>query len=144
MFLTSIFFHQHLFPLSTLLMQEQALARQLQGDSIFMQQNNIAALVDEQKGAQDQNVKQSYLITHPLPNDVLFGRGRPLQAHHGNLRFHRIVNRFREKYRNARKDEKVSTAGATHASDCKIKPAILTSYVTRNAFLSRQLSLQLS
>jgi hypothetical protein len=83
-----------------------------------MQQSiGAVVLVDEQKKAQDQTAKRTNRITHPLPNDVLFGRGRPLQAHHGNLRFHRIVNRFREKYKNARKDEKVGTSEATARSN---------------------------
>jgi hypothetical protein len=72
-----------------------------------MQQNTSS--VDEQKEAPKQNKKRPYIITQPLPNDVLFGRGRPLQSHHGNLRFHRIINKFREQYKNARKDEKVGT-----------------------------------
>jgi hypothetical protein len=85
--------------------QEQALARQLQVPPLFIQQSLIAAQTEEQ----DQNTKRPHLISNPLPNDVLFGRGRPLQAHHGNLRFHRIINKFRDKYKNAPKDEKVGT-----------------------------------
>jgi hypothetical protein len=48
------------------------------------------------------------VVTTPRPNDVLFGRGRPLQGHPGNIRFHQIVNRYRDEYMTARKEEKVS------------------------------------
>jgi hypothetical protein len=73
-----------------------------------MQQNTSRALVDDQKEDKNQTKKRPYFIAQPLPNDVLFGRGRPLQSHHGNLRFHRIINKFREQYKNARKSEKVN------------------------------------
>jgi hypothetical protein len=107
--LTAISSHQHpLFP--TFLEQEQTLARRLHRTYIFMQTSTSTALVDEQTEVQNQNTSRPNLICQPLPNDVLFGRGRPLQAHYGNLRFHRIINKFREEYKNARKDEKVGTA----------------------------------
>jgi hypothetical protein len=105
---------QHLSPLTTLFLQEQALARPLPAASIFTRQNYSALLVDEQKEAKNQK-KPPCIITQPLPNDVLFGRGRPLQSHRGNLRFHRIINKFREQYKNARKDEKVGTREPTDA-----------------------------
>jgi hypothetical protein len=73
-----------------------------------MKQNCSADVVDEQKEAVKQK-KRPCNITQPLLNDVLFGRGRPLQSHHGNLRFHRIINKFRKPYKNARKDDKVGT-----------------------------------
>ena len=55
----------------------------------------------------DDEAKPSALIDTPRPHDVLFGRGRPLQAHPGNLRFHKIVNKFRDDYKTARKVDKV-------------------------------------
>jgi Arc/MetJ-type ribon-helix-helix transcriptional regulator len=48
------------------------------------------------------------LIERPHSNDVLLGRGRPLQRHPGNVRFHQTVNRYREMYVNAKKHEKVN------------------------------------
>jgi hypothetical protein len=90
-FLTSMSSHQQ-HSLFATFMQECDLPRRLKGPP------------------QNQSDKRPYHIAHPLPNDVLFGRGRPLQSHHGNLRFHRIINKFREQYKNARKDEKVGTA----------------------------------
>jgi hypothetical protein len=97
------------FSFVDLLKQDQALARTLQRDCFFMQGNTNAALVEEEMEVQNQIAKRLIRVSRPLPNDVLFGRGRPLQAHHGNLRFHRIINKFREEYKNARKDEKVGT-----------------------------------
>lgn len=49
-------------------------------------------------------------IYRPTANDVLFGRGRPLQQHPGNLRFHKIINRNRQPYMNSRKEDKVRVA----------------------------------
>jgi hypothetical protein len=55
----------------------------------------------------DMKLKHQTRILHPSPYDVLLGRGRPLQAHPGNLRFHSICNKHREAYKTARKREKV-------------------------------------
>jgi hypothetical protein len=55
----------------------------------------------------DMKLQHQTLIIHPLPNDVLLGRGRPLQTHPGNLRFHAICNIYREAYKTSRKREKV-------------------------------------
>jgi hypothetical protein len=122
MFLTSIS-SIALPPLSTLLKQNQPLARRLQSDFLFMQKDTSAPPVNEQTFVQSQNTIRPKLITHPMPNDVLFGRGRPLQAHHGNLRFHRIVNKFREEYKKARKDDKVGTA-ETHVTNAQHQTVI--------------------
>ena len=54
-----------------------------------------------------EDTQPGSIIAQPRPHDVLFGRGRPLQAHPGNLRFHKIVNQHREDYKTARKDDKV-------------------------------------
>jgi hypothetical protein len=59
----------------------------------------------------DEDDPKQNVVSQPLPHDVLFGRGRPLQAHPGNLRFHRIVNNFRDDYKVARKDDKVCATG---------------------------------
>jgi hypothetical protein len=96
---------QHHSPFAAFL-QERGLARRLKGPPPFVKQSSST---EKQKELQNQCDKRPYKIAHPLPNDVLFGRGRPLQSHHGNLRFHRIINKFREQYKNARKDEKVGT-----------------------------------
>jgi hypothetical protein len=102
--------HQRRSPFATFL-QERDLARQLKGPPLFVKQSSST---EKQKELQNQCDKRPVHIAHPLPNDVLFGRGRPLQSHRGNLRFHRIINKFREQYKNARKDEKV---GTTETSD---------------------------
>jgi hypothetical protein len=46
----------------------------------------------------------------PRKYDVLLGRGRPLQDHPGNLRFHKIINRSRSAYLNSRKEGKAGIA----------------------------------
>jgi hypothetical protein len=115
---------QHLSPLTTLFLQEQALARLLPAASTSTRQYSSAEVVDEQKEEVNQK-KRPCIITQPLPNDVLFGRGRPLQSHCGNLRFHRIINKFREQYKNARKDEKVGTREPTDAKPRK-DPTLVT------------------
>jgi len=57
----------------------------------------------------DMDLKHQSLIVHPLLNDVLLGRGRPLQTHSGNIRLHSICNKYREVYKTAQRREKVST-----------------------------------
>jgi hypothetical protein len=48
-------------------------------------------------------IKQGKLDTTllPLPSDVLFGRGKPIREHTGNLRFHAIVEELSPRYKNA-------------------------------------------
>ena len=54
----------------------------------------------EPKKATEENVDAPrFSTTHPARNDVLFGRGRPLQSHTGNIRFHSILNRYRRQYK---------------------------------------------
>jgi hypothetical protein len=134
-FLTLLSSHLHLSPFGTLLLQEDALSRRSPGASNAVQQYSNAALVDDQMDAQNQNEKRPYIISQPLPNDVLFGRGRPLQSHCGNLRFHRIINNFREQYKNARKDDKVGTLEPSDAM-LDTTPVIFT-YMVIFACLSR-------
>lgn len=111
-YLTAISSHQHLSPLSTLILQEQALTASL----LMQSRNTTAAFTGEEKeDSRQEKPKRRDLITHPLLNDVLFGRGRPLQAHHGNLRFHKICNKFREAYKNARKDDKAAVTATVLA-----------------------------
>jgi hypothetical protein len=40
------------------------------------------------------------LFTSPLPQDVLFGRGRPIQNHPGNVRFREILDHYADDYDN--------------------------------------------
>ncbi len=65
--------------------------------------------VDRQSDDED-GVTEAEKIFVPRKYDVLFGRGRPLQDHPGNLRFHRIVNRARASYVSSRKEDKISVA----------------------------------
>ena len=46
------------------------------------------------------------MIEQPRDNDVLFGRGVPLQNHQGNRRYRRFINRYRQDYIDARWSDK--------------------------------------
>jgi hypothetical protein len=43
-------------------------------------------------------LKTAKLITNPAPNDVLFGRGRQIQEHQGNVAFTSLVHSFYPEY----------------------------------------------
>jgi hypothetical protein len=58
----------------------------------------------------DQECTNEGKIYVPHKYDVLLGRGRPLQNHPGNLRFHKIINRARASYVNSRKEGKAGIA----------------------------------
>lgn len=58
----------------------------------------------------DQECTNEGKIYVPRKYDVLLGRGRPLQNHPGNLRFHTIINRARASYVNSRKEGKAGIA----------------------------------
>ena len=58
----------------------------------------------------DQGCANEGKIYVPRKYDVLLGRGRPLQNHPGNLRFHKIINRARASYVNSRKEGKAGIA----------------------------------
>jgi hypothetical protein len=47
-------------------------------------------------------------IILPRTDDVLLGRGKPLQKHPGNIRYHHIIETYNEKYEKAMKLEKTS------------------------------------
>jgi hypothetical protein len=49
-------------------------------------------------------------IVVPGPCDILLGRGKPLQKHPGNLRYHRIIESFEDRYEAAMKMEKTTIA----------------------------------
>jgi hypothetical protein len=51
----------------------------------------------------------SQLLT-PSPNDVLFGRGKPYQAHEGNVRLHKMVKLQKQRYLNSRRYDKLAIA----------------------------------
>jgi hypothetical protein len=51
----------------------------------------------------------SQIIT-PSPNDVLFGRGKPYQAHEGNVRLHKMVKLQKQRYLNSRRYDKLAIA----------------------------------
>ena len=44
-----------------------------------------------------------YLIYDPLPNDILFGRGKPIQQRPGNVRFRHMIDTYKHKYEQSEK-----------------------------------------
>eukprot|EP00934_Nitzschia_sp_Nitz4_P003174 Nitzschia sp. Nitz4//scaffold49_size126201//114290//115996//NITZ4_003661-RA/size126201-snap-gene-0.54-mRNA-1//1//CDS//3329553206//3164//frame0 len=60
------------------------------------------------------------LIPTPSRNDVLFGRGRPIQEHHGNIVFNNLLEAVRDQYDGLRRAEKTSM---TYTIVAKIKRA---------------------
>ena len=53
----------------------------------------------------DKN-RQRLIITEPSPNDVLFGRGKSIQNHPGNVRLRSIVETYNFEYTNSTKSRK--------------------------------------
>jgi hypothetical protein len=49
-------------------------------------------------------------IVVPGPHDVLLGRGKPLQKHTGNLRYHHTIESYEDRYESAMKLEKTTIA----------------------------------
>jgi hypothetical protein len=60
------------------------------------------------KPAETQNTASQILT--PSPNDVLFGRGKPYQAHAGNVRLHKMVKLQKQRYLNSRRYDKLAIA----------------------------------
>jgi hypothetical protein len=61
--------------------------------------SSVAAAAASAKG-------QCNRITERNQNDVLCGRGLPFQNHYGNLRMHRIIDSFRQRYLESSRREK--------------------------------------
>ena len=70
-----------------------------------VEQQNVPLAESDDKNDEDEDK-----IYVPRKYDVLLGRGRPLQDHPGNLRFHKIINRARAAYMKSRKDGKAGIA----------------------------------
>jgi hypothetical protein len=49
-------------------------------------------------------------IENPLPSDILLGRGKPFQNHHGNQRMFEIVARYKEKYSSEKREKRRAIA----------------------------------
>ena len=62
----------------------------------------------QQQQQQQQIIIPSVVIETPEPSDVLFGRGRPYQAHSGNVRLHKIVDRHKYRYSQSRRFDKLA------------------------------------
>jgi hypothetical protein len=55
----------------------------------------------QQQQGGEQAASQTNMVLHPNPNDVLLGRGKPFQNHHGNQEMLRVVDMYRVKYHQA-------------------------------------------
>jgi hypothetical protein len=53
-----------------------------------------------------------YVIYDPLPNDVLFGRGKPIQGRPGNVRFREMLYKHMDKYEQSEKGAKCKKVSA--------------------------------
>jgi hypothetical protein len=49
-------------------------------------------------------------VENPLPSDILLGRGRPFQSHHGNQRMLQIVASHKEKYSSEKREKRRAIA----------------------------------
>jgi hypothetical protein len=58
----------------------------------------------EEKGPNDIDIER---IVLPGSVDVLFGRGKPIQEHPGNLRYHYILDMYQDPYEGAKKFQKM-------------------------------------
>jgi hypothetical protein len=69
---------------------------------------NIAksSLSSPTNGKTQKDVKRESTLQVPGPNDVLFGRGKPIRDNAGNVRFRHIVNRCMNEYNNSERLEK--------------------------------------
>jgi hypothetical protein len=50
------------------------------------------------------------VICDPLPNDILFGRGIPIQQRPGNVRFREMIDTYKDKYEQSEKGAKVAVS----------------------------------
>jgi hypothetical protein len=64
----------------------------------------------KQQEDQDDIVSNSKMIVVPGRVDVLLGRGKPIQEHFGNLRYHVLLDHYQQAYETAKKFEKMQVA----------------------------------
>lgn len=62
---------------------------------------------------QEENHSLQNIIVIPGRLDVLFGRGKPIQGHFGNLRYHALLDHYQHAYEQAKKFDKMDIAKAT-------------------------------
>ncbi|CAJ1958684.1 unnamed protein product [Cylindrotheca closterium] len=62
---------------------------------------------------QEENSTMSKNIIVPGRFDVLFGRGKPIQEHYGNLRYHSLLDNYQSEYEQAKKFDKMEIAQKT-------------------------------
>ena len=63
-------------------------------------------LVRRLRKQDESNIAPGARVVLPLTSDVLLGRGKPLQKHPGNIRYHHIIDTYNDQYENALKLEK--------------------------------------
>lgn len=61
----------------------------------------------------EENSGMSSNIIVPGRLDVLFGRGKPIQEHYGNLRYHALLDSYQSAYEEAKKFDKMEIAQKT-------------------------------
>jgi hypothetical protein len=70
--------------------------------------NNTVSSSDANSNAAASSASGGIIL--PSRNDVLFGRGRPMREHPGNLRLHFFIEERMEEYEAANKREKTNIA----------------------------------
>ena len=61
-------------------------------------------------GTKQRNLLENLNGGDIIPNDVLFGRGKPFQIHPGNVRLHQLVDERKHVYTMSRRDDKTLIA----------------------------------
>jgi hypothetical protein len=70
----------------------------------------------EQRRKWEESVSKVKCIGTPMNNDVIFGRGRFIQDHLGNVRFHHVIEEICPRYNQANRDGKTNlTAEIVHS-----------------------------
>jgi hypothetical protein len=62
---------------------------------------------------QEENQTLRNIVVIPRRLDVLFGRGKPIQEHFGNLRYHALLDHYQPAYEQAKKFDKMNIAKRT-------------------------------
>ena len=55
-----------------------------------------------------------YVSYDPLPNDILFDRGKPIQRRPGNVRFRELIDKHMDKYEQGEKGVKSTVATSSY------------------------------
>jgi hypothetical protein len=79
-----------------------------------VEQSSVSSNTEEKKTKEEDDSScihpRSKRILRPKPNDVLLGRGKPIQDHSGNIRLRKLVDFHRARYLKARREVKSNIA----------------------------------